>query len=111
MNTNKTDIIKRVYPDAVEVPTPPLTAEENAQGMPRFSRHTWLAPEIVAYSHGGQTRKGRAFFPDGKIRRVWAGIADTYFSIPCHGRLKGRYVKGFLTRREDGEFEFNISND
>lgn len=69
---------------------------------------TSLQPEIMAYPRGGQTRKGRAIYPDGKVRRIFAGIADTYFSIPAHGRLKGKYVKGFLTRREDGEFVFNV---
>jgi hypothetical protein len=62
---------------------------------------TDLQPEEYAYPHGGQTRKGRAFYPDGIIRRVWAGIPDTFFSIPAHGRLSGRYVRGFLTCEGD----------
>lgn len=62
---------------------------------------TYLQAEEFAYPHGGQTRKGRAFYPDGMIRRVYAGIPDTYFSIPAHGRIRGRYVRGFLTCEGD----------
>lgn len=61
---------------------------------------TWLQPEEYAYPHGGQTRKGASIFPDGKIRRVYAGIPDTFFSIPAHARIGGRYVRGFLTVKE-----------
>ncbi len=63
----------------------------------REPRTTWLSPEEHAYPHGGQTRKGAAIFPDGKIRTVYAGIPDTYFSIPAHARINGWYVSGFLT--------------
>lgn len=74
---------------------------------------TWIAPEEHAYPTGGQTRKGAALYPDGKVRRVWGGIPDTFYSIPAHGRIGGRYVAGFLTVREgtDGkpEWIFNLS--
>lgn len=56
---------------------------------------TWLYDEEFAY-HGGQTRKGRAVYPDGKVRRVWGGIADTFFTVPAHGRMNGKYVAGYL---------------
>lgn len=69
---------------------------------------TNLQAENFAYPSGGQTRKGRAIFPDGKVRRVFAGIPDTFFTIPAHGRLSGRYVAGFLTVRDDGELVFSI---
>jgi hypothetical protein len=74
---------------------------------------TSLQAEEYAYPNGGQTRKGRAYFPDGQIRRVWAGIPDTYFSIPAHARIKGRYVRGSLSvgsqfSDHEGEFEFVI---
>jgi hypothetical protein len=58
---------------------------------------TYREPEKCAYPNGGQTRKGRAFYPDGRLRRVWGGIPDTYFTIPAHGRFRGGYVHGFLT--------------
>jgi hypothetical protein len=58
---------------------------------------TYLQAEEYAYPLGAQRRRGRAFYPDGRLRRVWAGIADTYFTIPAHGRIAGRYVHGFLT--------------
>lgn len=69
---------------------------------------TYLEPEEYAYPHGGQTRKGRAFYPDGRLRRVWAGIADTYFTIPAHGRIGGRYVRGFLTCEGAGYLVFHV---
>jgi len=67
---------------------------------------TFIQPEEYAYPHGGQTRKGAAVFPDGKVRRVWVGIPDTYFSIPAHARLNGRYVSGWVGC-EDGVFVFH----
>ena len=67
---------------------------------------TWLQPEEFAYPSGGQTRKGVAYFVDKKYRRVWAGIPDTYFSIPAHAKVTGKYVAGFLTSHE-GEWQFN----
>lgn len=66
---------------------------------------TYIQPEEYAYPNGGMTRKGLAIWPDGKIRQVWAGIPDTYFSIPAHGKLKGEYVSGILTMEND-EFIF-----
>lgn len=71
--------------------------------MLKMDRGTWLQSEEYAYPNGGQTRKGSAVYPDGKTRRVWAGIPDTYFSIPAHGRIGGKYVAGFLmVETEDG---------
>jgi hypothetical protein len=68
---------------------------------------TWLQPEEFAYPAGGQTRKGAAVYPDGRIRRVWAGIPDTFFSIPAHGRIKRKYLAGFLTC-DDGIWTFHV---
>ena len=69
---------------------------------------TWLQNEEYAYPNGGQTRKGMAIFPDGKTRRVWAGIPDTFFTVPAHCRVKGKYVGGFITYEgEPEQFRFN----
>lgn len=69
---------------------------------------TWLQAEEFAYPNGGQTRKGAAVFPDGKVRRVWAGIPDTFFSIPAHARIGRHYVAGFLTSN-DGVWTFHAN--
>ncbi len=66
---------------------------------------TYLAPEEMAYPNGGQTRPCRAQYPDGKVRRAWAGIPDTWFSIPAHGRIGGRYVSGYLTVADPEELD------
>lgn len=63
----------------------------------QLSRGTWLQDEEYAYPNGGQTRRGQAVYPDGQVRMVYAGIADTFFSIPAHGRIRGRYVAGYIT--------------
>ncbi len=63
----------------------------------KLANGTYLAPEEMAYPNGGQTRPCRALYPDGKVRRAWAGIPDTWFSIPAHGRIGGKYVAGYLT--------------
>lgn len=64
--------------------------------------NTYIEPEERAYSaRGSQLRKGRAVWPDGKVRAVRAGIPDTFFTIPAHGRLNGKYVAGYLTSDEN----------
>lgn len=69
---------------------------------------TWIEPEERAYSaRGAMLRKGRAIWPDGKIRVVYAGIPDTFFSIPAHGKAKGGYFSGYVTSA-DGEYVFRI---
>jgi len=70
-------------------------------------KQTWLQDERFAYPNGGQTRKGLALYPDKHIRRIWAGIPDTFYSIPAHGHIGKRYVAGFLTR-EDGVWIMNV---
>ncbi len=64
--------------------------------------NTYIGPEQDAYNtysgaHTGSGRKGRVRFPDGKIRTVTLGVPDTFFSIPAHGRIDGRYVSGFVS--------------
>ncbi len=76
----------------------------------REPRGTWLSPEEHVYPHGRQTRKGAAIFPDGKIRTVYAGIPDTFFSIPAHARINGWYVSGFLTINDERQYFFNLNN-
>lgn len=77
-------------------------------------KRTYLAPEEHAYPNGGQTRKCRAYYPDGKVRTVWCGIPDSFFSIPAHGRYKGRYARGYLHMQDSpekpnyGEWVFHI---
>ena len=77
-------------------------------------KRTYLAPEEEAYPAGCQTRKCRAIYPDGRVRLVWVGIPDTYFSIPAHGRVNDRYVAGWVTIQDDsdkpdyGELIFHI---
>ena len=65
--------------------------------MQTWNQGTWLQDESAAYPAGGQTRKGSAVYPDGVTRRIYAGIPDTFFSIPAHGRIAGRYVAGWVT--------------
>lgn len=62
-----------------------------------LGRGTWLEVEEAAYPHGRMSRRGLAVWPDGKTRTVFGGIPDSFFSIPAWGKIKGRYVRGFLT--------------
>ena len=77
-------------------------------------KRTHLADEEFAYNGGCQTRPGKAIYPDGIIRRVYAGIPDTFFTIPAHGRVKGTYLAGFLYIEDDfdspnyGELKFHV---
>lgn len=73
---------------------------------------TWLADESLAYNtyaggHSRSNRRGAAIYPDGQVRKVTAGVADTYFTVPAHGYVRGRYVSGFLTVEED-EYHFTV---
>ena len=90
--------------------------------MKREAPSTYIGPEERAYNtysggHSRSGRKGRARYPDGQIRSVTLGVADTFFSIPAHGQVKGRYVSGCVTHSEcdseydgpNGEFRFHIS--
>lgn len=77
----------------------------------KYGQSTWLEPEEAAYPRGGMTRCGRAKWPDGKFRRVWAGLPDTFYTIPAYGRVRGRRVKGFLTVDDDGVLTFNYEEE
>ena len=86
----------------------------NVPGKSYYSLNTWVQKEEYAYPNGGQTRKAVCRWPDGKLRVVYAGIPDTAFSIPAHGRLRGNYVRGWIGRNTsggplDGELEFRPS--
>ena len=83
---------------------------------------THLDPEERAYNtyaggHSRSNRRGRAIYPDGQVRAVTAGVADTYFTIPAHGRIGRKYVSGFLTLSDppiwpgctqEGEYLFHV---
>ena len=77
----------------------------------RYGQGTWLQSEEAAYPHGRMTRRGYARWPDGKLRRVWAGLPDTFYTIPAHGRVRGKYVKGFLTVDVHGVLVFNYEKE
>lgn len=62
--------------------------------MRQFLGETWIDDEELAYNaYSGapsrSNRRGLVRFPDGKLRKVKLGVADTFFSIPAipsHGR-------------------------
>lgn len=63
----------------------------------QYALGTFLAPEEHAYPGDSLTRKGAALCPDGRVRRVWAKVADTFFTVPAVCRIRGTYTRGFLT--------------
>jgi len=85
----------------------------NLYGMrdePMINKHTWLEGESFAYTpNGSQMRRCMAICPDGKIRVVLCGIPDTYFSIPAHCTIKGKYTTGYVSSDSDGEFVYNCT--
>lgn len=71
---------------------------------------TWLDREELAYNtysgtQWGSNRKAKVRFPDGKLRTVTAGIADTYFSIPAHGKVGGKTVVGWIGVKTEGNLD------
>lgn len=76
--------------------------------MPHMAKgETWIENEDVAYPNGGQVRRSRVIFPDGVIRAARCGIPDTFFSIPAHARVKGKYIRGYITSSKAG-YEFRV---
>jgi len=66
---------------------------------------TWIQSEEAAYPHGGMTRKGRCLCDDGKLRAVYCGIPDTFFSIPAYRRINNKRINGYVYS-EDGTYMF-----
>lgn len=69
---------------------------------------TSMDPEEKAYNtysgaHSRSGRRARVIYPDGKLRVVTVGLPDTFFSIPAHGRIAGKYVSGFVSMDTDIE--------
>lgn len=75
---------------------------------------TWIGPEEDAYNtysgaHSRSGRRGYVRFPDGKLRTVTLGVPDSFFSIPAHGRVNGRYMSGFVSVDTDNkQFVFTV---
>jgi hypothetical protein len=64
---------------------------------------------IVAgrYATWGHPSHAIAFAPDGKLRKVRLGInADSFFSWPGRCSIGGKTIRGYVTKRGDGELEF-----
>lgn len=68
---------------------------------------TWLEPEAYCYPSGAQLRRARCKMPDGSLRVVRCGIPDTFFSIPAHVTIKGKYVRGWVSSNDEQEFTFH----
>lgn len=62
-----------------------------------YARGTFIAAEEYSYPNGAMVRPCAAVCPDGKVRRCYAGIPDTYFTIPAYTRIGGKRVKGYLS--------------
>lgn len=75
--------------------------------------NTYIEAEELAYntptgSHSRSERKGRVRFPDYSIRSVTLGIPDTYFTIPAHARIRGKYTPGYVSVDTDrNEYVFH----
>ena len=67
---------------------------------------SWLEGEEFCYPSGARLRFAYATCEDGKRRKVRCGIPDTFFSIPGAVRIRGKYVRGFVTSNDAGGFVF-----
>lgn len=86
--------------------------------MTHWLGNTYIEPEGLAYNtptgaHSRSNRRGLVRYPDGRILSVILGVPDTYFTIPAHGRLHGKYVSGFVSvdtqaNQGRGEYTFTI---
>lgn len=64
---------------------------------------TSICPEACAGPRNTYTRKAVVLCPDGRRRRAWAKVADTFVSIPARCRIRGTLVQGFLTVKDARE--------
>ena len=76
------------------------------------SRATSLQSEELAYNtyaggHSHSNRRARAICSDGKVRTITVGIPDTYFTIPGHTTINGKYTRGYVSVNDDGEYVFS----
>lgn len=67
---------------------------------------TWVEAEAYCYPNGGFYRRARVRFPDGKLRIVRCGIADTWFSIPVRKSDADGYI--FVASDDNGVTEFRF---
>ena len=73
---------------------------------------TWLESEAFCYPNGGMKRRFCARDLTGKLHTGWAGIPDTFFSIPATIRHKGKLMRGWLGVDEEGFiFHFYRENE
>lgn len=59
-----------------------------------------LAYNTPSGTHWGSRRKAEAICADGRVRTFTCGVPDTAFSVPCHGKIAGRLVRGFLSLKD-----------
>lgn len=84
------------------------------QHAQRFALDTWLDSEDNAYPTGSlrqSRRKARALFPDGKVRSVIVGIADTMSTIPARASVRGKTVSGFVFAETTQGFSVPVESD
>lgn len=77
---------------------------------------TWIDPEELAYvtpngGHSRSQRRGMVYWPDGKLRTVLLGVADTYWTMPAHGRITGKYASGYVAMNEDQAYNADVPED
>jgi hypothetical protein len=62
------------------------------EGKPWYGVYgTWIEDESICYPSGSLIRRAKVLCPDGKLRIMYTGIPDTYFSLPVKGN------KGYIT--------------
>ncbi len=78
---------------------PRIFPSMHGSGEPSRMGETWIEPEHYCYPSGRRLRRALVRHPDGKLRIVLCGVADTYFTISCRG--------GFITTDDTtNEFVF-----
>lgn len=81
-----------------------LEREEAAYTAKGSQRRRFVA-YLSVYILGHGTTPGR-YANTGYLVSGRCGIPDTYFSIPAHARIKGRYVAGYLTYQADESTDY-----
>ena len=81
--------------------------------MMMFDHGTWIEDEKLAYCtpNGGPTgsrRRVRARCSDGIARIFRAGVPDTFYTVPVIGRIKGRYVRGYVSIEHEPQGSYLI---
>jgi hypothetical protein len=85
-----------------EKKNPPFRRFVGRKWVTEYAKGTWIEPEEVAYPSGGMKRHAKVIDEhDNLLKFAFAGIADTFFTIPAYIMENRKRIKGFIHIQEN----------